>query len=68
MPPEVSDPRNTRLRLRVTRTGRVVDYRLRYDALRDGNRVIVVHQAQFTTGVNVTAPTWVDDARRATAG
>jgi hypothetical protein len=67
VPPSVSDPRNTRLRLRVTRRGRVVDYRLRYDALRDGNRVIVVHRARFTTGVNVTAPTWVDDARVATA-
>jgi len=67
VPEPVSEPGAAELRIVVTPSGRVVSYRLRYDATFDGERVDVVHRGQFRPlNGTVTQPAWVDDARTAT--
>jgi len=67
VPEAVSEPGTAELRVVLTPSGRVVSYRLRYDATFDGERVEVVHRGRFRpVNGTVTPPEWVDDARAAT--
>lgn len=67
VPDAVSNPDAAELRVLLTPTGRVVSYRLRYDATFDAERVEVVHRGRFRKlNWTVTPPEWVDDARAET--
>lgn len=67
VPDPVSDPGAAELRALLTPTGRVISYRLHYDATFDGERVEVVHRGRFRKlNWTVSPPEWVDDARAET--
>lgn len=69
LPVLVTEPTDARLRVVLTDVGRVVSYRLRYEARFDGRPVRVVRRIAFSAVGNttVTEPTWYDEALAETA-